>query len=85
MVPFRHGASDVRRADERNDILRCLKDVGADGVAPKDLESLTGMPSGNVCQLLLKMVQSGEISKSGHGRYLHPDASASKNDNKVIN
>jgi len=45
MAPFRHGASDVRRADERNDILRCLKDAGADGVAPKDLESLTGMPS----------------------------------------
>jgi hypothetical protein len=76
-------ASDVRRSDERNDILSCLKDAGADGLGPKDLESLTGMNGQNLRQMLLRMVKSGELTKAGRGRYLHPDVKASHNGHKV--
>ncbi len=76
-------ASDVRRSDERNDILSCLKDAGADGLEPKDLESLTGMNGQNLRQMLSRMVKSGELTKAGRGRYLHPDVMASHNGHKV--
>lgn len=76
-------ASDVRRSDERNDILSCLKDAGADGLGPKDLESLTGMNGQNLRQMLSRMVKSGELIKAGRGRYLHPDVMASHNGHKV--
>ncbi len=54
-------------------------------MAPNEIAAATGMPSGNVRQLLFKMVKAGEVIKTARGRYLHPDNNPphDNNDNKI--
>ena len=64
-------ASEIHRTDERRVILEAL--LGStDPLGPSDIAALTGFKSGNVRRLLLKMVQSGEISKAAYGKYNYP-------------
>ena len=74
----------VRRTDERGLILAALKESG-EPMAPNEIAAATGMPSGNVRQLLFKMVKAGEVIKTARGRYLHPDNNPppDNNDNKI--
>ena len=65
-------ASDVQRSNERGRILAVLEDA-TELLGPQDLTDMTGMPSGNVRQLLLKMAHDGEVLKGGRGKYRHPD------------
>lgn len=64
--------TDVRRSDERGNILRALADA-AEPMAPNVIADVTGMKSGNIRRLLLSMVKAGEVHKSGRGAYIHPD------------
>lgn len=64
--------TDVRRSDERGNILRALADAG-EPMAPNVIADVTGMKSGNIRRLLLSMVKAGEVHKSGRGAYIHPD------------
>jgi hypothetical protein len=77
-------AGEVRRTDERGSILAALKESG-EPMAPNEIAAATGMPSGNVRQLLFKMVKAGEVIKTARGRYLHPDNNPppDNNDNKI--
>lgn len=84
-------ASEVRRTDERTQILDELKDAD-EPMSPVDLSAATGMVSLNLRQLLHKMMKAGEVTKVGRGRYRHPDRSDLDNnkdphniDNKVTN
>jgi hypothetical protein len=66
------GAAEVRRTDERTQILSAL--LTADGpISPGDIATATGMPRNNVDQLLFKMARDGEVLKSSRGRYSHPN------------
>jgi hypothetical protein len=65
-------AGEVRRTDERGSILAALKGL-SEPMTPNEIAVAIGMPSGNVRQLLFKMVKAGEVSKTSRGRYLHPD------------
>lgn len=64
--------TDVRRSDERGNIVDALRQAG-EAMSPNDLAIVTGMKSGNVRRLLMKMVETGEVQKSGRGSYIHPD------------
>jgi hypothetical protein len=64
-------ASEVRRTDERKEILDVLKDAD-EPMSPSDLTAATGMQNGNLRQLLFKMAKAAEVLKSGRGRYIHP-------------
>lgn len=64
--------TEVRRSDERGNILDALRHAG-EAMSPNDLVVVTGMKSGNIRRLLLKMVEAGEVQKSGRGSYIHPD------------
>lgn len=65
-------AADVRRTDERSKILSALIDADRP-LGPREISIATSMARNNVDQLLFKMAKAGEITKSGRGRYLHPD------------
>jgi hypothetical protein len=77
-------AGEIRRTDERGSILAALKEAGVP-MAPTEIAAATGMPGGNVRQLLFKMVKAGEVLKTARGRYLHPDNNRPpvNNDNKI--
>jgi hypothetical protein len=84
-------AAEVRKTDERKEILDVLKDAD-EPMSPSDLTAATGMQSGNLRQLLFKMTKDGEVMKSGRGQYIHPDRRDLDNrpppdniDNKVTN
>jgi hypothetical protein len=78
-------AADVRRTDERAAILSVLIDED-EPVRIADIVAATGMSGNNVRQLLFKMVNTGEVLKSGRGHYLHPfKITPDNNDNKVTN
>ena len=61
-------AADVRRSDERIQIIAALKDHG-EPMTPAEISTATGKPSLNVRQLLFKMAKAGEVHKAGGGRY----------------
>ena len=61
-------ASDVRRSDERIQIIAALTDHG-EPMTPAELSTATGKPGLSVRQLLFKMAKSGEVYKAGGGRY----------------
>jgi RecA-family ATPase len=78
---IRGDSTQVRRTDERKKILAALLQ-SAEPIGPSDIAKASAMSDVNVRQLLLKMVQAGEVIKSGRGRYLHPDH-INHNDNKT--
>lgn len=87
-------ASEVRRTDERAEILSVLIEA-TEPMSPRELAVATGMPRNNTDQLLFKMAKAGEVLKSGRGQYVHPDRtdlltdgepmSPHKNDKKIRN
>lgn len=84
-------AADVRRTDERADILSNLIDA-TEPMNPRDISIACGMARNSVDQLLFKMAKAGEVLKVGRGRYVHPDrgdlippspSTPRKNDKKI--
>ena len=65
-------AAEVRRSDERSEILAILDDAN-ELMSPTDLAVLTGKKNGTVRKLLHMMVKAGEVRKTKRGRYLHPE------------
>jgi hypothetical protein len=63
-------ASEVRRTDERAEILSVLIDA-SEPLNPREIAIATQMPRNNVDQLLFKMAKGGEVLKTGRGRYIH--------------
>jgi hypothetical protein len=61
--------SEARRSDERTRIITALAE-GCGAMSPTDVAASTGMKPDNVRQLLLTMVASGELVKSGRGKYV---------------
>ena len=86
-------ASEVRRTDERAEILSALIEA-TEPMNPRDLSIACGMPRNNTDQLLFKMAKAGEVLKAGRGLYVHPERSdlipvppspPDKNDKKIRN
>jgi RecA-family ATPase len=73
-------AADVRRSDERSVILAAINDNNGP-MTPSELTAATGRPSGNIRQLLWKMVKAGELYKLGRGRYWVHSLDPDNNDN----
>ena len=67
-------AAEVHRSKERSLILSALRDA-TEPWKPNVIADVTGMKPGNVRGLLIKMVASGEVQKTGHGQYIHPENS----------
>jgi hypothetical protein len=72
-------ASEIRRSDERSQILEVLKEEAGAEFSPAQISTITGMRSGNVRRLLPKMVESGEVLKGKRGKNKTPG----NNDHKV--
>jgi hypothetical protein len=73
-------AADVRRSGERNKIIAALSDHG-EPMTPAEISTATGMPNGNVRQLLFKMAKAEEVHKAGRGRYSLEPSNPHNNDN----
>src|SRR6478609_4277959 len=85
--------ADVRRSDERAEILSVLIDAD-EPMNPRDIAIGANMPRNNVDQLLFKMSRAGEVLKAARGRYVHsersdlidvPPRDPHKNDKKIRN
>jgi hypothetical protein len=64
-------AADVRRTDERSQILSVLL-TADEPISPKDISVATESNRNSTDQLLYKMAKAGEIEKIGRGLYIHP-------------
>ena len=64
--------AEVKRSDERSQILEALKDADAT-MSPPTIAGATGLKQGNIRRLLGKMVADGEALKAGYGKYAHRD------------
>lgn len=62
----------VTRSEERQAVLKALKDAPDAGFSPSDIATLTDMKEVNLRNLLGKMVKSSELKKLGRGRYVLP-------------
>jgi hypothetical protein len=65
-------ASDVRRTDERSQILSVLL-TADEPMNPKEISIATSSARNSTDQLLYKMAKAGEVEKTGRGLYIHPD------------
>ena len=65
-------ASEVRRSDERGDVLALLKEADAP-MSPAELAPLARTSSGTMRKRLYDMTKAGDIVKVGMGRYVHPN------------
>jgi RecA-family ATPase len=63
-------AADVRRSDERGNILVTLEEASGP-MSPSEIADVTGMKNGNIRKLLHHMAKAGEVRKSGRGQYVH--------------
>jgi hypothetical protein len=63
--------ADVRRSDERRQILEALRDAD-EPMTPKEIAVVIGRPVPNVQTLLRKMAKAGDVVKVGYGRYATP-------------
>jgi RecA-family ATPase len=63
-------AADVRRTDERAQILSALL-TADEPMNPKEISVATGHGRNSTDQLLYKMAKAGEIEKTGRGLYIH--------------
>ncbi|QHO76801.1 hypothetical protein ACH79_33395 [Bradyrhizobium sp. CCBAU 051011] len=61
-------AAEVRRSDERSQIIAALQDHG-DPMTPAEIVAATGKPRVSVQRLLGKMAKAGEVHKVGKSRY----------------
>lgn len=64
-------AMEVRRTDERSQILAVLEDA-TEPMSPRDISIATGMPRNSTDQLLFKMGKAGDVVKAARGKYVHP-------------
>ena len=64
-------ASEVRRTDERSQILAVLEDAD-EPMSPQEIAIMADMKRNNVDRLLGKMAKDGEVLKAKRGRYVHP-------------
>jgi hypothetical protein len=64
-------AADVRRTDERSQILSVLL-TADEPMNPKEISIATGNNRNSTDQLLYKMAKAGEAEKTGRGLYIHP-------------
>ena len=64
-------ASEVRRTDERSQILSVLEDAD-EPMSPQEIAVMSDMKRNNVDRLLGKMAKAGEVLKASRGRYVHP-------------
>jgi len=76
----------VRRTDERSLILTALRE-SKEPMSPTEIADATRMRNQNVRQLLISMVNAGEVTKLGRARYQHPDHPLPPNhiDHKITN
>lgn len=65
-------AADVRRTDERSQILSVLL-IADEPMNPKEISIATGNGRNSTDQLLYKMAKAGEVEKTGRGLYIHRD------------
>jgi hypothetical protein len=65
-------AADVRRTDERSQILSVLL-TADEPMNPKEISVGTGHSRNSTDQLLYKMAKAGEVEKTGRGLYIHPE------------
>jgi hypothetical protein len=81
-------AAEVRRSDERSEILSVLIDA-TEPMNPRDIALACEMARNSADQLLFKMAKAGEVQKVGRGKYVHPDRvdllPPDKSDKKVRN
>jgi hypothetical protein len=56
-------ASEVRRSDERNAVMRHLADAGADGLTPAELRDLSDLTHAHAKKILQRMVKAGEADR----------------------
>jgi hypothetical protein len=77
-------ASTVRLTDERKAILDALKNAD-EPLGPSAIADGAAMKPGNVRRLLGKMVKSGEIIRTGRGKYRHRDRSDDDQGDPVTN
>jgi RecA-family ATPase len=63
-------AADVRRTDERSQILSALL-TADEPMNPKEISVATGHARNSTDQLLYKMAKAGEVEKTGRGLYIH--------------
>ncbi len=66
-------AAEVYRSDERKVIVQCLADNRIGHMTPSDIAGALRLPVRNVKQLLHKMAITGEVVKTGRGKYFHPE------------
>jgi hypothetical protein len=76
-------AADVRRTDERSQILSVLLTADAP-MKPKEISIATGRKGNNTDQLLYKMAKAGEVEKTGRGWYIHPARSELRQIDKKV-
>jgi hypothetical protein len=67
--------SEVAVSSERADILNVLARADKP-MGPSEIASATGRSDNAVRQLLIKMVEDGEVEKQGRGKYVHPSRTA---------
>lgn len=67
-------ASEVRRTDERSQILAALEEA-TEPMSPQEIAIMADMKRNNVDRLLGKMGKAGEVLKAKRGRYVHPSRS----------
>jgi AAA domain-containing protein len=65
-------AADVRRTDERSQILSVLL-TADEPMNPKEISVATGSTRNSTDQLLYKMAKVSEVEKTGRGLYIHPN------------
>jgi hypothetical protein len=61
-------AADVKRSDERTQILAALKDHG-EPMTPAEVAGVIGKPGGTIRKLLFTMAKADEVYRVGKGRY----------------
>ena len=74
--------AEVRRSDERTEILAALREEGAP-MSPRDVTDVTGQSYTAIRQTLVRMAKAGEVVKAGRGKYAHPDLTPCHNGHNV--
>lgn len=64
-------ATDVRRSDERSRIIDAVEKASVP-IGPSEIADITGMKNSNVRKLLHGMASTGQLGKSGRGKYVLP-------------
>jgi hypothetical protein len=75
---------DVLRSDERNSILNLLRQTSGP-MSPKDIAHGLSAAENSTRQLLYKMVNKGELEKTGRGQYAIPAHTPPHNNDKTGN